>query len=65
MYSDKYYMVEVDSIKNIMMELNHHHIDLLKLDIEGSEIKVLEQMINDNIFPKYLCIESNYIKDDR
>ena len=32
-------------------------IDLLKLDIEGSEIDVLNQMLDDKIFPKYLCIE--------
>lgn len=62
MYSDKYYIVDVDSIKNIMTELNHYHIDLLKLDIEGSEVIVLEQMIHDNIFPKYLCIEFDLVK---
>ena len=44
-------------LKNIMQKLNHTHIDLLKLDIEGAEINVLNQMLNDNIFPKYLCIE--------
>ena len=36
-----------------MNKFNHKHIDLLKLDIEGAEIKVLEQMFNDNIYPKY------------
>tara|TARA_A100001015_G_scaffold314330_1_gene423543 strand:- start:1131 stop:2582 length:1452 start_codon:yes stop_codon:yes gene_type:complete len=48
---------EVDSIKNIMSDLNHTKIDLLKLDIEGSEIDVLNQMLDDKIYPKYLCIE--------
>ena len=38
-------------------ELGHTHIDLLKLDIEGAENKVLNNMLDDNIFPKYLCIE--------
>uniref|UniRef100_A0A6C0DKB6 Methyltransferase FkbM domain-containing protein n=1 Tax=viral metagenome TaxID=1070528 RepID=A0A6C0DKB6_9ZZZZ len=57
MFGVNYDIVNVDTIKNIMVKLNHHHIDLLKLDIEGAEINVLEQMFNDNIYPKYLCIE--------
>jgi FkbM family methyltransferase len=57
MYSKNYEQVEVDSIKNIMTSLNHTHIDILKLDIEGSEIVVLEQMLKDKIFPRYICVE--------
>jgi FkbM family methyltransferase len=57
MFGIEYDEVEVDSIKNIMVELGHRKIDLLKLDIEGSEIDVLNQMLDDNILPKYLCIE--------
>jgi len=57
MFGNEYDEVEVDSIKNIMNEYNHTHIDLLKLDIEGSEIEVLNQMLDDKIYPKYLCIE--------
>lgn len=57
MFGQEYDEVEVDSIKNIMQQYNHQSIDLLKLDIEGSEISVLEQMLNDNIFPRYLCVE--------
>jgi hypothetical protein len=36
---------------------NHKHIDLLKLDIEGSEVEVLNKMLDDEIYPTYLCIE--------
>lgn len=57
MFSKDYDIVEVDSIKNIMKQNGHSHIDLLKLDIEGAENIVLEQMLDDNIHPKYLCIE--------
>jgi FkbM family methyltransferase len=57
MFTGDYDIIEVDSLKNIMQTLNHTNIDLLKLDIEGAEISVLNQMLNDNIFPKYLCIE--------
>ena len=57
MFGNQYDIIEVDSIKNIMNKHQHTHIDLLKLDIEGAEINVLEQMLNDNIYPHYLCIE--------
>ena len=57
MYSNHYNIVEVDSINHIMKECNHSHIDLLKLDIEGAEIKVLDQMFHDSIYPTYLLIE--------
>jgi FkbM family methyltransferase len=57
MFGNEYDKVEVDSIKNIMKEHNHTKIDLLKLDIEGSEIDVLNQMLDDEIYPTYLCIE--------
>jgi hypothetical protein len=40
-----------------MEENNHDHIDLLKLDIEGAEIKVLENMLNHNIYPNYVLVE--------
>ena len=57
MFTSNYDIIQVDSLKNIMQKLNHTHIDLLKLDIEGAEINVLDQMLDDNIFPTYLCIE--------
>lgn len=63
MFTGNYDIVSVDTLKNIMGELGHTHIDLLKLDIEGAEIKVLESMIDQKIFPKYLCIEFDlYLK---
>jgi FkbM family methyltransferase len=57
MYSNNYENVEVDSIKNIMKSLDHITIDILKLDIEGSENIVLNKMLDDNIFPRYICVE--------
>ena len=29
----------------------------MKLDIEGAEIEVLNNMLDDEIYPRYLCIE--------
>ena len=40
-----------------MNEYGHSKIDLLKLDIEGAEIEVLQQMLDDKIFPGYVLVE--------
>lgn len=57
MFGKNYDIVPVDSIKNIMEQRGHTQIDLLKLDIEGSEIEVVNQMLNDKIRPTYVLIE--------
>ena len=57
MKSNEFIKVPVKSLNNIMKEFNHKKIDLLKIDIEGLECSVLDKMINDNIFPKYLAVD--------
>ena len=57
MYSDEYVMAEVDTVGNIMKDLGHTQIDLLKLDIEGAELTVLDTMLREHIYPRYLCVE--------
>ena len=49
--------VEVDSLKNIMKRNGHTYLDLLKLDIEGAEYKVLNSISSNNIDIKVLCVE--------
>ena len=63
MFGDTYDMVKVTTIEDIMKTHNHSKIDLLKLDIEGAEVKVLNNMLDNKIYPKYLCIEFDlYLK---
>ena len=57
MFGQNYDIVPVDSIKNIMEQQSHSHIDLLKLDIEGAEIETVNQMLDDKIYPIYVLIE--------
>jgi FkbM family methyltransferase len=57
MFGKNYDEVSVNSVKNIMQENGHTKIDLLKIDVEGAEIDVINQMINDKIYPKYICME--------
>lgn len=39
------------------LDIKINEINLLKLDIEGAEIEVIESMLDDNIFPRQLCVE--------
>lgn len=45
------------TLNSIMKELNHEHIDLLKIDVENIECDVLEKMLNDQIYPTYLSVD--------
>ena len=57
MFGKEYDRVEVLSVKDLMREKRNTRIDLLKMDIEGAEIEVLNKMLDDEIYPKYLCVE--------
>jgi len=57
MFGNEFYEVDVISIKNLMLDNNDTKIDLLKIDIEGAEIEVIDKMLDDKIYPIYLCIE--------
>jgi FkbM family methyltransferase len=51
MFSDDYDVVPVMTLPKDIK------IDLLKMDIEGAECKVLEHMLDNEIYPKYLLVE--------
>lgn len=55
--SKNYIEVEVKTLKTLMEINNHKHIDFLKIDIENIECDVLEDMLNENILPKLLCVD--------
>lgn len=55
--TEDYISVKVNTLKNIMKNLGHDSLDLLKLDIEGAEYKVIESIIADGIDIKVLCVE--------
>lgn len=37
---------EMKTLRSIMRELGHNHIDILKMDIEGFEFKVVKNLMN-------------------
>ena len=57
MKSTDYTTVNVKDLQTIMQEFGHNKIDLLKLDIEGAECDVIDKMLKDKIFPKYISID--------
>ena len=57
MKSSEYININVKKLKSVMDELGHNKIDLLKMDIEGSECDVIENMLKEEIYPKYLAVE--------
>ncbi|MCQ2520944.1 MAG: FkbM family methyltransferase [Lachnospiraceae bacterium] len=50
-------IVEMKSLDSIMKSLNHKKIDVLKMDIEGSEYKVIDDILSKDICFSQLCIE--------
>lgn len=50
----------VHRLATIMKKLGHSSIDLLKMDIEGSEYAVIENMCAEAIFPRQLLVEFHH-----
>jgi FkbM family methyltransferase len=57
---DMAYKVDVLTVKSIMQQLGHRHIDLLKMDIEGAEYQVIDDMMSKNIKPDQILIEFHH-----
>lgn len=49
--------VPVRRLSDQMSEFGHSRIDLLKIDIEGAEYRVLRSMIEDKLDIRVLCVE--------
>lgn len=50
----------VKNLETIMQDLGHQQVDLIKMDIEGSEYEVIEALQKTNIRPKQLLIEFHH-----
>jgi FkbM family methyltransferase len=48
------------SLRSIMKKLNHDNIDLLKMDVEGSEYEILEEIISMPDKPAQLLVEFHH-----
>lgn len=55
--TSEHIQIPVQRLSDIMRQNGHEALDLLKLDIEGAEYKVLQSILDDQIFIKVLCVE--------
>lgn len=58
----EYVKVKTITIKKIMQLNNIKKLPLLKLDIEGAEIEVLEQLMKNNIYPNQILIDFDELR---
>ncbi|MBI9050323.1 MAG: FkbM family methyltransferase [Anaerolineaceae bacterium] len=58
--SDTALKFPVKSLSSIMQTLAHQHIDVLKMDIEGSEYAVLENLADSSIRPSQIIVEYHH-----
>ncbi len=49
--------VPVKRLSTIMKELNHDKIDILKMDVEGAEYCVIDDMREAHIYPRQILVE--------
>jgi FkbM family methyltransferase len=54
---DQAVQVQMKSFEDIIIQLGHSHIDILKMDIEGAEYDVLENILNAGIDINQILIE--------
>jgi len=50
-------IVEMRTMQDILKELNHTHIDVLKMDIEGEEYDVIDNILDNNIAVDQILVE--------
>ena len=55
--TSEYFTAKVDTLRKLMDDLGDNHIDVLKLDIEGAEHRVIESFIADGVRPVVVCVE--------
>jgi len=57
---EKAISIAVKTLKTIMKDLRNEHIDILKMDIEGSEYDVIDDLIKSDIYPDQILVEFHH-----
>jgi FkbM family methyltransferase len=53
--------VQVRTLPTVMAELGHRHIDLLKMDIEGAEYSVIDNLLSQKVEVHQLLVEFHHL----
>jgi FkbM family methyltransferase len=51
---------KVNRLESLMRELGHSHIDVLKMDIEGFEYEVIDDLIDGRVRPNQILVEFHH-----
>lgn len=51
------FKINVTTIQDLMSDFKLDHIDILKLDIEGAALEVIQRMFSDRIYPDQILVE--------
>lgn len=52
-----YFRAPVDTVASLARELGDEHVDIIKMDIEGAEMRVIASLLRDGPLPEVLCVE--------
>lgn len=55
--SQNYVVAPVRKVSGLIRELNDPHVDIMKVDIEGAEYRVLNDLLTIDPLPDVLCVE--------
>jgi FkbM family methyltransferase len=55
--SEEFVEAPCKSVPQLMRELGHERVDLLKIDVEGAEFEVLKSVLSGDVKPSVLCVE--------
>lgn len=59
----EYVKCQVKTLKTLAAELGHDHINMIKMDIEGAEQRVIPDLVAEGFRPELLCIEFDQADD--
>jgi FkbM family methyltransferase len=62
--SDDFTLLKCQKLKTMMNENNHSNIDLLKMDIEGVAVQVINDILNEGIYPQQIIAEFEFSEND-
>ena len=62
-HSEDFIHVKTTTVKDILDKFGINQLQMIKLDIEGAEIEVLNNMIDEKIFPKQILVEFDELNE--
>ena len=62
--TSSYEELQCFTLSTLMQQNGHNAVDLLKLDIEGAAMDVIDNILQDKIFPRQIVVEFEYSETD-